>query len=290
MQKIAFGASSATALLAALLAASPAMAADLGAGGSKDEPYAYSAPDVKWTGFYFGSVSGWGSYNHKLSGVRTYNETDANNVITFSSATDATLTSLGAGGGLFGLNAGYDAQLPNSRLVVGLWGEYNWATGKTSGSVDYSNSNNVDKTALFTLQHDDEWSLGGRAGYLVNNSTLVYGLAAFTHYDATLSGTGIDAAHGWQHDAGASGYTLGLGYEAMFASTSAGYFSYKLEGRYFTGGETTLLDKAATGKCCEGGNWVSNTTLTDKVDAYSVMVGLNWRPRLSNMPLGDTYK
>jgi outer membrane immunogenic protein len=244
------------ALLAAVLFASSALAADLGAGGSKDGPY-YTQPEpTRWTGIYFGSLSGWSSYNHELTGSQTVDN---------KPGYDASVSALGAGGGLFGVNAGYDYQLPGSRIVAGLWGEYNWATNKATVSVN---------GAPFTWQHDDEWSLGGRVGYLVNNSTLLYGLAAFTRFDSTLSGDNITAANGWKDKVGANGYTLGLGYEALFARTSTGDFSYKLEGRWAAAEKVTVQDLYVK-------DTKTHTTLSDDGNEYAVMVGLNWRPRFN---------
>lgn len=278
------------ALLAAVLLASPVLAADLGTGSSKDGPYAYSAPDMRWTGFYMGSQSGWSSYNHELTGASDFNAQTANGTTVYSGAGETSLTSLAAGGGLFGLNAGYDFQLPGSRIVAGLWGEFNWATNKASGSHSYADDHGNSKSGMFNLQHDDEWSGGVRVGYLVNNSTLLYGLAAFTRFDSTLTGNGITAANGWKTDASTNGYTLGLGYEALFARTSTGDFSYKLEGRYSVADKLNVLDYTKTGKCCDGGKWTSHTTLAGDTEEYGVMVGLNWRPRLGAAPIADSYK
>jgi outer membrane immunogenic protein len=279
------------AVLAAILFASPALAADLGAGGSKDGPYTYNQFDgMRWTGFYFGSQSGWSSYNHELTGTQTIDHYNADNKNLYSGAMDTSLASLGAGGGLFGMNAGYDFQLPGSRIVAGLWGEYNWATNKATGSYSYTDSNATSKSGNFTLQHDDEWSLGGRVGYLVNNSTLLYGLAAYTRFDSTLSGNGIDATHGWKNDAGTNGYTLGLGYEALVARTSTGDFSYKLEGRYSVADKVTALDYSNSGPWGDG-KWATHATLTGDTEEYGVMVGLNWRPRFNGgVPLNDSLK
>jgi opacity protein-like surface antigen len=59
------------ALVIALIA-SPAMAADLGRGGMKDDAPGYIPSEaISWTGFYIGGQVGYGNSNHKITGDAT---------------------------------------------------------------------------------------------------------------------------------------------------------------------------------------------------------------------------
>src|SRR5579864_9104675 len=115
----------ATVALAAMAAAAPAIAADLGARA----PYyskapAYVAPIYNWTGFYIGAhLGGAFSSDNNFSGLATGNN--------------------GNGRFLGGLQGGADYQLaPN--WVIGAEAEYSWLSGSVGavfpGGIAYNNN------------------------------------------------------------------------------------------------------------------------------------------------------
>jgi outer membrane immunogenic protein len=229
----------------ALIGASVASAADLGGSYKDQSPSAYSGDNGDaFRGFYFGLQGGWGSYNH-------------DNSVNYNSTEVANYSAAGAGGGMFGVDAGYNFRM--NRVVVSPFVEYGWTNHSTDLSV-------LEATA--SLTHNDEWSVGGRLGYLVNNTTLVYGLLAFTEIDASFKSnvavTGLNTNVSWD------GYTIGLGFESVFARTSAGDFSYKLEGRHAQfGKQTTLVD--------------GSLSATSEPNSYAVVVGVNYAPRFGGV-------
>jgi opacity protein-like surface antigen len=75
---------------------------------------------------------------------------------------------LGLDGTFVGGQAGCDAQL--GKLVVGGFGEFNFY------QADEDNSFIVP----LNLEIDRKWSVGGRAGLLINDQTLLYGKLAWT--------------------------------------------------------------------------------------------------------------
>ena len=113
----------ATAALAAIGAAQPAGAADLGY-RAPYQPAPYAAPFYNWTGFYVGAhVGGVFSSDNNFSGLTTGNN--------------------GNGRLLGGLQAGADWQFsPN--WVAGIEGQYSWLSGNVGavfpGGFVYTNS------------------------------------------------------------------------------------------------------------------------------------------------------
>ncbi len=182
----------AAAALAAVLGIGGAHAADLNSGASmKDGPF--YAPAQSWTGFYLGAGGGGGATSSNLKGV-----VDIANFAAFAGA-----DGLGGMGGFGTVQVGYDRQL-DRRFVVGAFFDYDFASidSKLRGSVGLG-----DETYSLNLPFNltDSWTAGGRAGYLVNPSTLVYGLAGYTeaHFDLPQGA----------HNSDFSGWTAGAGIE-----------------------------------------------------------------------------
>ncbi len=160
-----------------------AFAGDIGRNapaGYKDGPY---MPVQTWSGFYLGAGGGGGSVNHNLKAEINLNTT-------------GNLTGGGTGG--FGtVQVGYDRQI-SRHLVVGAFFDHDFASIDSTARISYPGANYELKATL-----TDSWTVGGRAGYLVNPSTLVYGLAGYTeaHFDLPLGLNG-DFNGGWTAGAG----------------------------------------------------------------------------------------
>lgn len=186
-----------------------AYAGDLNTGGFKDAPL--YAPGVNWTGFYIGVGGGGGATSSDVKG-----EADIDKLAAFADA-----NGLGGMGGFGTVQVGYDREI-DRRFVIGAFFDYDFASidSKLSAGLSYKGSSIASIGAPFNLT--DSWTVGGRAGYLVNPSTLVYGLAGYTE-------ASFDLPQG-AHDGTFSGWTAGAGIET------------NLSGPWFLKGEYRFTD------------------------------------------------
>lgn len=122
---------------------------------------------------------------------------------------------------------GYDQQM--GRFVFGLFGTYGLSTMNGEGS-DLGNIKD------FAMERGDDWSAGARAGILVNDSTLLYALAAYTQTDYEFSGTHIGEA--FSQKTTFDGITVGGGIE--FAVSNSVFLG--LEGTHTFYNEETIAD------------------------------------------------
>jgi outer membrane immunogenic protein len=196
--------------------------------GETHEP-APEEPVGSWSQFYVGIGGGYAF---------------ANNERTLSEGTDvpgtfnATLDGLGARGGAFTFGAGLDRQI-SERIVAGAFIDY------TRHSADESLSLSIDPllSARIGFGIDDEFSIGGRLGYLVTPATLVFGTIGYSRTDlddtvlgASLLGNpfSVRLADNGSFD----GIFLGAGFETKLSDN----FSFKAEYRYTNNGsEATPL-------------------------------------------------
>jgi outer membrane immunogenic protein len=231
----------ATAAVAALGAASPASAADLGHRASYyNAPYAaYNAPyaALPWTGFYLGAhVGGAFSSDDNFNGLGTGNN--------------------GNGRVLGGFQAGADWQF-NPSWVVGLEGQYSWLSGNV-GAVfpgGYAYTNNQRGLGSLTGRFGYTWGPGllyvkGGYAYSGNNETV------------TLGGVPIAFTTSGDHR---NGYTVGAGVEYMFAPS----WSAKVEYQYYNFGSANFT---APGALIPTGSF----TTDDHVFRAGVNYRINW--------------
>lgn len=124
---------------------------------------------------------------------------------------------------------GFDVQ--RGRFVFGVFGAYGFSNMEADGGIEGLGS--------FTLEKGDEWSVGARAGILVNPRTLAYIMAAYTQtdYDLTLHGSG-EGADSVSRETTFDGITVGAGVE--FAVTNNVFLG--IEGSHTFYGEETLFD------------------------------------------------
>ncbi len=183
-------------MLAAVLAATlgmgaSAQAADLNRGSLKDAPV--YMPASTWTGFYFGAGGGGGAVNHDLNASWAEQQLTDVKAINNGNGGGIDLSGIGGMGGFGTVQVGYDRQL-DQHFVIGAFFDYDFANFETSLS-------DSDRSLKATIT--DTWTVGGRLGYLVNSSTLVYGLAGYTeaHLEMPLGLPGYDFS-GWTAGAG----------------------------------------------------------------------------------------
>lgn len=124
--------------LALLVAAGPAMAADL-PGPVYKAPPPMVAP-VNWTGFYIGAGSGFAVFDARTSvqGAGGANQ--------------------GGKGWLVSGFTGYDYQIGN--IVAGVLGDFDWGS-VTGGYLDPATG------GTGTMKEKYQWAVGGRLGWLV---------------------------------------------------------------------------------------------------------------------------
>ena len=203
-----------TVALAAVVAALPARAADLGAG----TPYYSKAPAYmpsiyNWTGFYIGGhIGGAFSSDNNFSGLATGNN--------------------GNGRFLGGVQVGADWQFaPN--WVLGAQGQYSWLGSNVGatfpGGFAYTNS----QRGL--------GSVTGRVGYTWGPG-LVYVKGGYAYSDnnekVTLGGVAIPFVISGDHR---NGYTVGAGLEYMFAPNWSAVAEYQ----YYNFGKANFTAPAA---------------------------------------------
>jgi len=255
---------------------SPVLGADIFNGSTKDGP-SVAGTTVNWSGVYVGGRLGYGHANHDLT-VESYRNAVPDTPCPEPAPADtdkaaAVLTPIcGEGSGtpgasveLFGLNGldssgvtgggqlGVDMQ--RGRFVFGAFGSYDMSGAETTVSVA--------GTELKAIEKGDEWSLGVRAGLLVNPRTLAYVLAAYTESEFTYAGIGeMGAAKDVTH----SGLTVGGGVE--FAVTNNIFLG--VEGTHTFYDKETLADSCGqTEDCGEPG--AGGTRLNDEIGETKVM-------------------
>jgi len=212
--------------------AAPAMAADMQARPYKAlPPPAPIAAVYNWTGFYIGGHVGgaWTGDN-----------------------------SLGGNDGRFlgGAQAGFDYQFaPN--WVIGIEGQYSWLT----------NHNNTGLLApdgtVATLDTRGLGSVTGRLGWTWGPG-LLYAKGGYAFSDKSVGVTfgGVPQPFAVSGN-DKNGYTVGAGFEYMFAPN----WSAKAEYQYYNFGNTTFLAGSPAG--------LVGTTFRD--DEHTVKVGINYR-------------
>lgn len=166
----------------------------------------------------------------------------------------ANLDGLSSRGFQGGVNAGCDYQM--QRFVIGAFADY------TFQDVEFSAGLSVPAVPVTLLgvnvAIEDQWSIGGRAGFLANDSTLLYGLVAYTQAKTsggvTLGGTGFPL-----DTPDLSGWSVGAGIETRLAD------NWYLKGEY----RYTMFD---TESYDFGGARVDFDQ-----DLHAVRVGLSYR-------------
>lgn len=151
-----------------------------------------------WTGCYAGIG---GAYGSAL--------TDTSLNVTSKTTTGAIIDvdSFGAeGAGIFG-TVGCDMQVPNSKFVVGVFGDYQWFND-TTWTVGLPL---LTPKALAEMSLDSTWAVGGRAGYLLTPDVMLYGLAGYTQ--ANTSDLSSPLLGGSLAVPNLKGYELGAGTE-----------------------------------------------------------------------------
>ncbi|MCG5234839.1 outer membrane protein [Xanthobacter oligotrophicus] len=257
----------ATTILAAMVAAGAAQAADLAT--KMPVKAAPVAPAFSWTGFYIGAQGGYGWAKNDFS--NSYDPQNPSTLVTYGPA-DAHYN---LDGGLVGGVIGYNYQINN--IVLGVEADANWAD--LTGSGSYSQialDGSIAKTCIqsndaCTSKIDALGTITGRLGYAFDR-VLVYakGGAAWATTSHTAGFTDLSGDNLGYHastDATRWGWTVGAGVEWAFFNN----WSAKVEYNYIDLGSNDVTF-----------NFVPNTYMpayTSTVDqsVQLVKAGINYR-------------
>ena len=200
-----------TVALIALGATVPALAADLGARPSYTKAPVYAQPIYNWTGFYIGGhVGGAFSSDNNFNGLVTGNNNN--------------------GRFLGGVQAGADYQFaPN--WVAGIEGQYSWLANNNNNGILFPGG------FLYTNNQRAIGSATARLGYTWGPGLLyVKGGYAFSDNNDSLTFLGAPFPF-TLNDSHRDGYTVGAGFEYMFAQNWSG----KVEYQYYNFGSTQFV-------------------------------------------------
>lgn len=153
-----------------------AFAADLGAGGMKDAP-----PPVmitNWSGFYAGVGIGFGAMQTDYN-VYDINRTYPGGLVNYS---DRFRRNIGGEGVLGTVQLGYDYQFPATRWLIGAFIDYDWENMSGSNYEEHRSSlfGTIRPTLTSKVSLEDQWTVGGRVGFLTSPDLLVYGVLGYT--------------------------------------------------------------------------------------------------------------
>lgn len=204
-------------VLAAVLATTPALAADIAARPvTKAPPPVVVAPAFTWTGCYVGGNGGGG-----------WSRIDADRIELVQLPGVPTPANYGRGSGdgwLFGGQIGCDLQVAGS-FVLGIQGMFDAARIRSAHTVtDFP---------TFTYHTDIKWLLTvtGRAGFVVHSAALLYvkGGGAWKRDDIEVKGSVPVPFVAESATVTFTGWTVGGGLEYRFASN----WSLFVEGSYY---------------------------------------------------------
>jgi outer membrane immunogenic protein len=231
-------------MVAMAACAAGASAADLGANGGGYKDDVIQGGSVKWSGFYVGVDLGYGA----ASGDITSNGNDIN--YDGESEIDGRASLRKSSASLTGLlgdiTLGADMHIPNSRIVIGVFGDY--TIGSVSGSVSSSDTawhiedgvrvahDCGNESGKFSI--DNQWKAGLRAGFLVSPSTLAYAKFGYSQADLSIdhsstdgSGVAVTSTTANWSNPKLGGYVLGAGletqvYGGLFVRAEYDYIAY----------------------------------------------------------------
>lgn len=206
------------------------------------------------------------------------------------------------------VRGGFDYQL--DKIVLGVDAAFNFgqteinnnATGAAGGEIDIdagsgsgSEGEGFGEANLSTsLELGNSWSIGGRAGFLATDSTLLFGSAGYVSTKAKLKASfngraetetwsddtsGGYADAGWDIESSSSdwldGYYIGGGIEQLLTSN----ISMKLEYRYSDLGSisTDDMSEASDSGSSGGADWVTAVGAESDPVVHSIMATINWR-------------
>jgi outer membrane immunogenic protein len=176
-----------------------------------------------WNGFYLGVGIGAGSLVAEESVYKQLCERDGYCEPWVPTEVVPVSNTEHGGDGIFGtVTVGFDRVI-RPGWVAGVFADYDF--GSTISS----------ESSKFSVDHDYSWAVGGRLGFLVNPTTLIYGTAGYTQAQFSASKSG---PHGFDTSSTFSGYFVWAGLETFLRQN----WTLKLEYRYSDFGSETMDD------------------------------------------------
>lgn len=237
-------------------------------------------PVISWTGFHIGIGGGAG-----------YNFYDAESEFTAGAFDDGdpdfvmgiSADDLGAWYGFGTAEVGFDYQFADSAFVIGILGSYDFNGDSSADAESFSDEDDGDFTeSSIEAELDDAWFLGGRLGFVANESTLFYGLGGYTWVKGKVKASHefedndfpFDDGSEFDDDDNVDGWTVGAGIEHMFTES----LSVKVEYRHdFL--DDIQWDEFGNDPSEDDGGVDEDNTHTGKVDFSrdTVRAVLSWR-------------
>jgi outer membrane immunogenic protein len=256
---------------AAVLAAAPAMAADLATKAPRVAPVVPPVPVFSWTGCYIGAHTGWGWGHKDVHNNFTSDHAEGSDVDTLTGRVKTS-------GPIFGGQLGCDFQFAGA-FVLGVQGSLSAADINGDEKLGVSAGTNL------RAKTDGLASVVGRLGWAGWSTVLFYveGGGAWAHDRFKLT-CGGDYVHPCDNQYGAgfeswtesrSGWVIGAGIEWAFAPSWTAFVQYD---HYDFG------SKPHTININPGINSVSLIDIKQRID--TVRVGLNYRFNLFGGGIG----
>lgn len=210
----------------------------------------YADREADWSGLFVSASIGYGWANTDLDVTST--PTGGGATVPFSGTGDNE-------GVIGAVGLGYDMSMGND-LIFGVFGDF------TFGEIDDSF---VDSGGIaLRSSYDDVWSVGARAGYVVNRDTLLYGTIGYTNAEFTIS----NSEGRLQDDL--DGYFVGAGLERKLCDN----LFLKAEYRYANYDDTSAFETvtpAVPPGSCGGASCDVRTNIEH--DMHTVRVGLAYK-------------
>jgi outer membrane immunogenic protein len=167
-----------------------------------------------WTGFYVGATTGYNFFtNLSVKGYNPVAGVDGN----------SRLSSMKPNGALLGVRAGYDHQIAPS-FVIGVLLDGDIDFGKKS-----RNEANGSNTFTGSVRHSWTGALDVKAGYAVNDMTMLYALGGFARgqVKVTMDATQSSIKYTKSEAFNANGWNAGLGVEHRFTKQVSAFAEYR---------------------------------------------------------------
>ena len=232
---------------------------------------ALPASAQSWTGCYLGGAAGYSASKTDVDVPASY---DAPWLKEPVSGNLLSIDGIGASGFAGGGQVGCDYQI--NRFVIGAFGDYLWHDQEFKAGV-------LDGLATTSYDIDNQWSVGGRAGILVNENTLAYGLVAYTKAETSDLHYSLGTSHGKLPLDELEGWTVGGGLET------------RLVGNLFLGAEYryTKFDDIRTNLYDDelfGGGDKLKVDLDTETDTHTGLVTLKYKFGPSSNGVGGLLK
>jgi opacity protein-like surface antigen len=203
------------------------------------------APTFGWTGFHIGLGGGYGVATNN-AGFQIYEYMDlpyehltpGRDVYSLGASVD-----FGGRGAIGAVDGGFDLQL-GKHFVIGVLGDYTFrnidTVGRVFGAVCYEMAGPDDcdtatvsdnPEARLVLTIGNSRTVGGRAGFLANPRTLIYGLLGYTRTTLSLTGSFTSDPTGTSSTAfdpiTVNSITYGVGVETLLTPNVSAKLEYR---------------------------------------------------------------